>query len=130
MRALIVSAALAVALPGCAQQRIEQGLNAQIGQPAPALFARLGYPDGRTMVGGQRAYVWGSESPGSGYLSSGHASRPGTGMMTLATSTMTMVPADYVCRITVIVNSADRVLSWDSRGNEGGCAPYARRLAR
>lgn len=128
MRAGVVAAMALTLLAGCAQQRLSEGLAAHAGQPAATLFAKLSYPDGRTVVDGRRAYVWGSEHASGSFLTP--ASSGGVRQMNLASTTLAMSPVDHHCLIRVVVDQNDRVVAWQSSGNEGGCAPYARRLAR
>lgn len=127
MHPRVVMMALCFALIGCAQQRIDQGLAAYAGQPAATLFAKLSYPDGRAIVDGRRAYVWGSEHASGSFLA---PTAGATRQMNLASTTLAMTPVDHTCMIRVVVDDNDRVVSWDAKGNEGGCAPYARRLTR
>ncbi len=128
MRVLVVALSSLLLVAGCAQQRIEEGLAAHAGQPAANLFAKLSYPDGRTVVDGRRAYIWGSEHASGSFLSP-TASVSTVRQMTLTSTTMAMAPVDHRCLIRVMVDQNDRIVAWQSSGNEGGCAPYARRLA-
>jgi len=120
-----------LALSGCAQQQIDKGLSAHVGQPVSTLIAKLNYPDRQATVAGRRAFIWGYDRPSEASVftadsPAGRIGRPAT----LASNTLAMAPVDHACQIRVIVDESYRVLSWDSQGNEGGCAPYARRLAR
>ncbi|MBX9699899.1 MAG: hypothetical protein K2X74_10705 [Acetobacteraceae bacterium] len=128
MRALIALLSLAALLPGCAQQQIEKELNAHVGRPVATLIARLDYPDRQTRVAGRRAYIWGADDGGgSSFLMPALArERPAT----LTGTAMTLTPVDQTCQIRVIVDSDERVMAWESRGNQSGCAQYARRLVR
>lgn len=128
MRVSVVAAA--VLLAGCAQQQIDKGLSAHVGQPVSSLIAKLNYPDSQTTVSGRRAFIWGFDRPSEASIftptaPSGRVGRPAT----LASNVMAMAPVDHACQIRVIVDESYRIVAWDSRGNEGGCAPYARRLA-
>ena len=132
VRPLVVAASLVLALSACSQQRIAQELDAYRGQPVGTLFARLDYPDRLTTVGGQKAYVWGSDRPSDAtiFTASTGGGRLGQGPVTLTTSAVNLGTNDHACQIRVIVDQGERIVGWDSRGNEGGCARYARRLAR
>lgn len=132
MRPLVVIASLLLALSACSQQRIAHELDAYRGQPVGSLFARLDYPDRLTTVGGQKAYVWGSDSPSDAtiFTASAGSGRLGQGPAVLTTSAVGMGTNDHACQIRVIVDQGERIIGWDSRGNEGGCARFARRLAR
>lgn len=131
MRVSVVAGAAAMLiLAGCAQQQIDKGLSAHVGQPVSTLIAKLNYPDRQTTISGQRAFIWGFDRPAEASIftptaPSGRVGRPAT----LASNAMAMSPVDHACQIRVVVDDSYRVVSWDSRGNEGGCAPYARRLA-
>ncbi|MFC7541791.1 hypothetical protein ACFQU2_23080 [Siccirubricoccus deserti] len=105
-------------------------MNELMGQPAPVLFSRLGYPDAETVVAGRKAYIWGNRRMGAMpiYTPTTTTGFVGTQPVTMTTSTMNMVPVEYACQIRAIVDAEDRITTWDYRGNQGGCAPYARRL--
>lgn len=130
MRVPVVVAAALVTLAGCAQQQIDKGLSAHVGQPVSTLIAKLNYPDRQTTISGQRAFIWGFDRPAEASIftptvPAGRVGRPAT----LANNAMAMSPIDHACQIRVVVDDSYRIVSWDSRGNEGGCAPYARRLS-
>jgi hypothetical protein len=99
-RALIILAALA--LSGCAGAKIKEQMPQYVGQPASALFAKLGYPTAEQTVAGSKVYIW---------------------------STTSLVDGtSYECKIRAIVDSRDIITSWDGEGNQGGCGRYASRL--
>jgi hypothetical protein len=129
MRVIVACSTLALALAGCAQQQIETQLNAHVGRPASSLFSKLNYPDSVTTIGGRRAYVWGTDRSDAASIfspSGGGTQRP----VMLVSNAVSMVPVDHVCRIQVMVDANEQVVGWQSQGNQGGCAPYARRLSR
>ena len=132
VRALVACSAVALALSACSQQRIAEHLDAYRGQPVGSLFARLDYPDRLTTIGGQKAYVWGSDRAADAtiFTATNGAGLLRQGPVTLTTSAVSMGANDHACQIRVIVDHRERIVAWDQRGNEGGCATYARRLAR
>lgn len=132
MRRVVVTVAAALTLSACAAQQIEKGMNEHLGQPASVLFGRLGYPDGETVVAGRKAYIWSNRSSGAMpiYTPTTTTGFIGSRPVSMTTNTMSMVPVEYACQIRVFVDANDRVASWDSRGNQGGCSSYGRRLTR
>jgi hypothetical protein len=99
-RALIILAALA--LSGCSTGKIKEQMPQYVGQPASALFAKLGYPTSEQTVAGSKVYIW--------------------------TTTHLVDGTNYGCKIRAIVDSREIITSWDGEGNQGGCAHYASRL--
>lgn len=118
----IVAAGLLV---GCAGRIIEKNMNDLVGQPASAVFARLGHPDAEAVVAGRKTYTWSTRRSG---LDS--VCRPAvySGRKTVVPGSFDLVPYTSECRIRVLVDSRDVVQSWDHDGNEGGCERYAKRL--
>jgi hypothetical protein len=121
---------LLLTLSGCTGQMIEKGMNSMLGQPVNAVFARLGFPDGETMVAGRKAYIWANQSSGVMpiYTPTTTTGFIGNRPVSMTTSTYNMMPINNQCQIRVIVSAKDIVESWDYRGNQGGCRPYASRL--
>jgi hypothetical protein len=75
-----------------------------VGQPASALFKKLGFPTRQDQIAGQKVYVW------------------ATGQVVEGTS--------YGCTIRAIVGAQDIITQWDFQGNERGCGNYAMMLNR
>lgn len=114
---LAALAALAI-LAACAtsEPRLTAGLNSYSGRPVADLIAVLGMPNSETEIQGQHAFIWTSSAiVGLPTYSSGGFTGPSL--------------AQFDCTIRAFVSGDDqRVTYWDLQGNEGGCAPYARRF--
>jgi hypothetical protein len=99
-RTLIILTALA--LSGCAGAKIKEQMPQYVGQPASALFAKLGYPTSEQTVAGSKVYIW--------------------------TTTQLIEGTSHDCKIRAIVDSREIITSWDGEGNERGCGRFASRL--
>jgi len=98
----LVVCATVVSLAGCAGQTIQSRMQTYVGQPARALFDRLGFPTSDQVVAGQKVYVW---------------------------STSNFVEGtNYACKIRAIVDPQDIITSFDWEGNQGGCGFFASKL--
>lgn len=130
MHASAVFATVSLLMAGCAGPQIEAGMNQLMGQPVASLIAVLGYPDAEGSVAGRKVYVWSNQSqetlilPETNYTTGFVAGQP----VTLQNTQFVPTNLNFSCRIRAIVNDQDIIESWDYRGNQGGCAPYARRL--
>lgn len=102
------------------------------------LIAKIGYPNGQTNVAGQKLYIWDSSRtvsytmPVTSY-NSGTVSTYGTYGSTFGTyggTSTSYVPqtANYRCKITVEVDSSERIRGYGYDGNIGGCQRYASAL--
>ena len=132
MRASAILGAVSLLMTGCAGQQIEAGMNQLVGQPVASLIAVLGYPDAEGSVAGRKVYVWGNQSqqtlilPETNYTTAFVGGQP----VTLQNTQFVPTNLNFSCRIRAIVNDQDIIEAWDYRGNQGGCAPYARRLTQ
>lgn len=103
-----------------------------LGSHVNNVFARLGHPDGEQRVANRTVYVWANQSSGAMPIMMPTTT---TGWVGRTPVTMTgqqwgMMPVNHACMIRVVVDDEGIVQSYDYRGNEGGCGPYARRLNR
>jgi hypothetical protein len=130
-RALALLACV-IALAGCAGQIIQRQMDSLLGQHVSAVFARLGYPDSEQVVAGRKIYLWGNQSSGVMPVSMPATTTGwvGTRPVTMTTQQWGMMPVNHSCLIRVVVDDSQIVRAFDYRGNEGGCAPYARALDR
>ena len=97
-------------LTGCLSSTMNPPLQQSVGQPARALFAKIGWPDSETVVSGQKVYTWSTHHLGPQVFGDGDV--------------------EYNCRIRVFVDGQDVVTASDWRGNILGCNEYTSRLAR
>jgi hypothetical protein len=81
---------------------IKEKMKPNVGQPASALIAKLGYPTREEQVAGHKAFAWSS------------------GQVVEGTS--------YSCTLRAILDAQDVISAWDFQGNERGCEQYAMRL--
>jgi hypothetical protein len=51
-------AAVGLALSACAMDMIKKGMTPYLGQPASALFSKLGYPTRQDQIAGKKFYIW------------------------------------------------------------------------
>ena len=131
MNRSIVAASFSLALlSGCAAENIAKGLNPLMGQPIDAVYNKLGYPDGETTVVGRHTYVWSNQSAGvvPFYTPSTTTGFVGSVPFSATTGGVSMLPFQSSCQIRVFVNGQDIITGWDLKGNQDGCAPYARRF--
>lgn len=126
VRRLLVMVAAGL-LVGCAGRIIERNMNGLVGQPAGAVFARLGHPDAEAVVAGRKTYTWSTRRSG---LDAAYRPAVYAGKKTVVPGSFDLVPYTSECRIRVLVDARDVVQSWDYDGNEGGCERYAKRLER
>lgn len=100
------------ALAGCATQKLNNGLQAMIGQPVQILVNEWGYPDSQREIMGATLYVWSNEG----------------GAMAVPLYGGGVFAARLTCTVQVAVDKAGIITSYQWSGNNGGCAPLARRL--
>ena len=127
---ITIAAVMLVLLAGCVGTRLANGCNKLLGQDIHAAVARLGYPDGERTMMGDHLYVWSSDRTGlmpvtslsttNGYV--GNTGFSGT------TTNMSFASVRFHCTLQFAVDSSNHITSWQSSGNNGGCAPYANRL--
>jgi hypothetical protein len=120
----------AVVLAGCAGERLNKGLSSMMGQDVRVFVAKWGYPSGKREILGDTIYTWGNASSGVVPIPQTTTTTGFAGnvpVMAITTSTSYM-PVTYQCTIEVAVDQNDRMKSYQFRGNQGGCAPYANRL--
>jgi hypothetical protein len=108
---ILVTLALALGpmLTGCLSSAMNPPLQQSVGQPAHALFAKIGWPDRETVVAGRKVYIWSTQHLGPQVFGEG---------------------AEYNCQIRVFADDRDIVTGTDWRGNILGCSEYTARLAR
>ena len=128
--AQVGTAALALALAGCAGPSLDERMLPTIGRPAPEIFAKIGFPDAEDTVAGRRFYRWETRSSGAYILpQSDLATVYGPdGPETWIVRTYERQPYSYFCKFRVFVDAQDRIAGYDFEGD--GCATFARRLGR
>jgi hypothetical protein len=119
-------------LTACAGQQIEAGMNRAVGRPISVVIAVLGNPDADGSVAGRKVYVWQNQYHGTMVLPETNYTTGVVGgqLVSLQNTQYVSTDLDFSCRIRVFLDDHDIVQSWDYRGNQGGCAPYARQLAQ
>jgi hypothetical protein len=108
----------ALGLAGCMQQRMNNGLQALVGQNIQVAVAELGYPDTQRTMFGDTIYIWSASGPG--------------GAIALQTSpTMTaFMPLRANCTIQIATAPDGTIKQGSWRGNQAGCQPYMSQLAQ
>lgn len=109
---IAIFACFAVLSSGCATTQLNNGLQKVIGQPVAVLVNAWGYPAGQRDIMGQTLYVWSNDG----------------GAMAVPMYGGGVFAARLQCQVQVSVNAANVVTSYQWSGNNGGCAPFARRL--
>ncbi len=107
-----VLAAIALVAAGCGRTPfpvMEAQLDGLKGQPATAVFTKLGAPNDNETIAGEKVYVWSSDN-----------------IKTASGDAASMI--DFQCTIRVFVDKDDKVAHYDFKGNVGGCGRYAHRL--
>lgn len=108
---IAVFAAIAL-LAGCATQRLNSGLQKVIGEPVDVLVSAWGYPADERQIMGRTLYIWSNDG----------------GAMAVPMYGGGVFAARLQCQVQVSVNEQRVVTSYQWSGNNGGCAPFARRL--
>ena len=85
---------------------IEKGLTMATGRGINSLISKIGYPTDERIIAGRKVYIW---------------------------DTRRLVGwdgnvLDLYCKITVEVDSNDRIINWSYSGNRGGCSSYSNAL--
>lgn len=104
--------AIAALLSGCATARLNSGLQKVIGQPVDVLVGAWGYPGDQREMMGHTLYVWSNDG----------------GAMAVPLYGGGVFTARLQCQVQIAVDSQRIVTSYQWNGNNGGCAPFARRL--
>lgn len=100
-------------LVGCATQRLNTGLEKVVGMPIDVLVADWGYPSGQREIMGHTLYIWSNDG----------------GAMAVPMYGGGVMAARLTCTVQVAVNDEKIITSYQWNGNNGGCAPFARRIA-
>jgi hypothetical protein len=116
---------------GCAIQQLEKGMDSLLGQPVNRLIEKIGFPSEEKVVAKRKIYVWQISST---HLSTNTQTSAYSGMVgtkpVYGTATTyggtTAMPVS--CKLTVEVDSDDKIIYWIGEGSEFGCATYARRF--
>ncbi len=109
---VLVLAAIALAAAGCGRTPfpvLETQLDGLKGQPAKAVFTRLGDPNSSEETAGEKVYFWSTTN---------NNSIPGAAANAI----------DFDCTVRVFVDKDEKISHYDFKGNVGGCARYAHRL--
>jgi hypothetical protein len=126
-----------LALSSCATfDNIKKGLSKLRGQHIQNAINVLGYPDRERTVAGRKIYSWHNKETGS-YVTphtnynTGSAYNPYLGSTSFNYTTTTYSTENYnhTCTIELVVDSSERIISSQYKGNVGGCQRYANRLA-
>lgn len=126
----VAAVILALILSGCANRILTKHLNQMVGQNISVLVDRWGYPDTERTIMGHKIYIWGDSSQSMIYLPQTSYTTAYVGNVPIqsATTSGSFVPMTESCIIQVTVDSSDDIISWQFRGNQAGCAPYARQI--
>jgi hypothetical protein len=116
---------------GCAIKRLEKGMDSLLGQPVNSLIAKIGFPTEEKVVAKRKIYVWQissthlSTNTQTSTYSGTVGTKPVYGTATTYGGT-TAMPVS--CKLTVEVDSDEKIIYWIGEGSEFGCGPYARRF--
>jgi hypothetical protein len=130
MKKLLVIAFLGL-LCSCVAQNMNSGLTYLLGQDIRVAVSKIGYPNEKREMLGDRLYIWGVKNTETAIVPVLSGSTNGyIGTVSINTTTTSMVPITntYYCSIELAVDSNNRITHYEWRGNMGGCASYANRL--
>lgn len=108
---IAVFAAIAL-LGGCATTQLNNGLQKVVGEPVDVLVNAWGYPAAQREIMGHTLYIWSNDG----------------GAMAVPMYGSGVFAARLQCTVQVSVDAQNIVTSYQWNGNNGGCAPFARRL--
>jgi hypothetical protein len=109
---IAVIAIASVMLFGCATAQLNSGLQKVVGAPVDVLVNAWGYPAAEREIMGRKLYIWSNEG----------------GAMAVPMYGGGVFAARLQCQVQVSVDAQNIVTSYQWSGNNGGCAPFARRL--
>jgi hypothetical protein len=101
------------------------------GQPAGAVFARLGYPNGESMVAGTKFYFWSNNGVAMVPTTYETTTTTWVGKKAITSDQTTFGPEQavpYGCTIRLFVDPNETIISHDFRGDQNGCAVFAQKL--
>lgn len=104
-----------------------------VGQNVRAVVQRIGYPDDQREIMGDTLFTWSTNHHSTMYLpttttTTGNVG--GTPYYATTTGGSQAIPMNFHCMIRIAVNNDGIVKNTQWSGNRGGCAVYARALAR
>jgi len=112
MKTAIFAVLSAMLVMGCATAQLNSGLQKVIGQPVDGLVGAWGYPAAQREIMGHTLYIWSNDG----------------GAMAVPMYGGGVFAARLQCTVQVAVDDRHIVTSYQWSGNNGGCAPFARRL--
>lgn len=120
---------LAVVLSACALQKLETGMAGLVGKSESQLFSTLGYPDNKQEFGSSTVYTWSNSNTSTYVIPQTNTTTAYVGTTPIYGTTTTYVPQTIHghCEVKVSVVGG-YVESWETYGNDTGCARYASRF--
>ena len=112
MQKIAVIALCAAFLSGCATARLNTELQKAIGQPVDVLVNAWGYPASQREIMGQMLYTWSNDG----------------GVMAVPLYGGGVFAGRLQCQVEVAIDAQHIITRYQWSGNNGGCAPLARRL--
>jgi hypothetical protein len=112
MRQLTFLAMVSLGLAGCATQQLDAGLKKVIGMPLDVLVARWGYPTSEREILSKTLYTWSNNG----------------GVVAVPVYGGGAYAATLNCTVEVTVDANKIITGYQWNGNNGGCAPYARKF--
>jgi hypothetical protein len=132
MKKILLLLAVSGTLTGCISfQNLEKGLYSLHGKKEEVAISIFGIPSSEQNIAGRKVYRWSSAhtavmampttSYGTGYV--------GTTPVWGTVNSTSMVPMNFNCTITVVVDpSTNVIVGSEYSGNRGGCKPYIRAI--
>jgi hypothetical protein len=134
VKKLFVSAG-AIVLSGCVTfGQFDQGLASLVGRPIDVAVSVLGFPTGEQTLVGHHLVQWGRSTQGFMPMTTSSqaygtiSTSKGWGAYSGMTAQTSYVPVNFNCSITLQINEANTVVSYQYSGNLGGCKGYIRSL--
>jgi hypothetical protein len=120
----------ALALVGCVEQQMNQGLPKLAGHDIHDAFRVLGYPSSHGNFAGDIVYTWRTDGtvafPVTNYATT--TTNVNGAPVVTTTATPRFIPMTLWCQIQLATNEVGRIITWTWQGNRGGCRPWASAL--
>lgn len=114
----------------CAHTYMKEGLPHLVGQDVEKAFSVLGYPEAKQKFGTKTVYIWAINEQSSMVIPQTNTTSGWVGNTYYygQSTSYQAVPVNASCTIKLAADDANRIQSWEYRGNQAGCQTYARSL--